>query len=176
MGNGLHEISKVTSRFPKDSRRYRSIARRLSAEIFRGSRAGRARWKHAQGDWIQLIGPSYDRTIYAFEVKTTAEQDEDFIRDFNSRRNQTDFHILFHNCADFARQVINFYYPKAIHRSLAFAWLEDGHFNPRSFTNSEDPATEPAVIAQQLETNHVIPESGRHGEPLKSAIEWKSDN
>ena len=171
-----------------------------------------------KGDWTQLVGASYDRTIFAFELKTTAEQDEEFIRSFNSLRNKTDFHILFHNCADFARQAVNLYFPKSIHRSLvadvgimtprqaakclvqyekkhpelalasvmipqvpgtvprstpvrgvlesvlkskryivplaplavlypyfggslAFAWMEDGHFNPRAMAAAEDPAT-----------------------------------
>ena len=71
-----------------------------------------------QGDWTQLVGAAYDRTIYSFEIQTTEEQDAEFIRLFNCRPNQNHFNLLFHNCADFARQAINFYYPKAIHRSF----------------------------------------------------------
>ena len=71
-----------------------------------------------QVDWTQLIGAAYDRTIYTFEIETTEDQDAELIREFNSRQNQNHFNLLFHNCADFARQVINFYYPKAIHRSF----------------------------------------------------------
>ena len=199
-----------------------------------------------KGDWIQLVGASYDRTIFSFELKTTPEQDARFIQDFNARRNTTDFHLLFHNCADFARGAIDFYYPKAVHRSmvadlgimtpkqaarsllqyskkhpelqlttvvvpqvpglphsaavrgvvesvltskkyivplaplavlypyfggsLAFAWVGDGHFNPRHLAAAEDPVTEPVIIAQELE-------SGRSAQPpdvmrtsLKSVI------
>jgi len=36
----------------------------------------------------------------------------------NSRANKTTFRLLSHNCADFAREAINFYFPKAVHRSL----------------------------------------------------------
>jgi hypothetical protein len=71
-----------------------------------------------EGDWIQLIGSAYDRTIYTFGFPTTAAQDAKFIATLNSRANRNQFNLLFHNCADFARQTINFYYPKAIHRSL----------------------------------------------------------
>ncbi len=71
-----------------------------------------------EGDWIQLVGASYDRTIYTYEIVTSEEQDDKFIRLFNSRANKTDFSLLSHNCADFARETINFYYPKAVHRSL----------------------------------------------------------
>jgi hypothetical protein len=70
------------------------------------------------GDWIQLVGASYDRTIYTYEIHTSEDQDDKFIQVFNSRANKVDFSLLSHNCADFAREVINFYYPKAVHRSL----------------------------------------------------------
>lgn len=71
-----------------------------------------------EGDWIQLIGAAYDRTIYAFGIQTTAKQDGQFIRRFNSRPNKSRFNLLFHNCADFVRQAVDFYYPHAVHRSF----------------------------------------------------------
>lgn len=71
------------------------------------------------GDWTQLVGAAYDRTIYAFGIETTEDQDARFIQIFNSRPNKNQFHLLFHNCADFARNAINFYYPNAIHRSFS---------------------------------------------------------
>jgi hypothetical protein len=70
------------------------------------------------GDWTQLIGAAYDRTIYTFALNTTADQDDRFIRALNSRANEQRFNLLFHNCADFARQVVDFYYPKAVRRSF----------------------------------------------------------
>ncbi len=71
------------------------------------------------GDWTQLVGSAYDRTIYAFGIETTAEQDDEFIERYNSHRNDARFNIIFHNCADFARQAIDFYYPHAVHRGFA---------------------------------------------------------
>src|ERR1039458_7472874 len=38
------------------------------------------------GDWTQLVGSAYDRTIHGFQVVSTAEQDERFIAIFNDRR------------------------------------------------------------------------------------------
>ena len=199
------------------------------------------------GDWIQLIGASYDRTIFSFELKSTPAQDVRFIEAFNTRRNKTGFHLLFHNCADFARGAIDFYYPKAIHRSLiadlgimtpkqaarsllqyskkysdlqltsvvipqvpglqpsaavrgvveslltskkyivplaplavlypylggslAFAWVGDGHFNPRHLPAAEDPATEPAVIAQELESGSAARPPNATRTSLKSVVD-----
>src|SRR5580704_1104787 len=49
-----------------------------------------------KGDWTQLVGSAYDRTIYAFGVETTEEQDEQFIQVFNSGPNEAHFNLLFH--------------------------------------------------------------------------------
>ncbi len=197
-----------------------------------------------KGDWIQLIGAAYDRTIYAFGIATSEAQDDKFIRIFNSRRNVSHFNLLFHNCADFVRQGVDLYYPHAIHRSwiadvgimtpkqaakslfsyskrhqdlqfssfvipqvpgtiprstavrgvleslvkskryavplvslavlhpffggsLAFAWLDSSHFNPRRMEERENSSSQPAAIAAELESN----ESGIH-EPVKTRSEF----
>jgi hypothetical protein len=71
-----------------------------------------------RGDWTQLVGEAYDRTIYTYGMETTAEQDDELIREFNAKSNHARFDLLFRNCADFSRQVIDFYYPRAVHRNL----------------------------------------------------------
>lgn len=71
-----------------------------------------------RGEWIQLVGSSYDRTIHGFQVTSTSEQDERFIAIFNDRHNVGHFNLLFHNCADFSRQVIDIYLPHVVHRSF----------------------------------------------------------
>lgn len=70
------------------------------------------------GNWYELVGSSYDRTIYGFEIETTAEQDEALIRKLNGAPNESHFHLSYRNCADFAKDIINFYYPKSLHRSV----------------------------------------------------------
>jgi hypothetical protein len=70
------------------------------------------------GNWYQLVGSSYDRAIYGFEIETTREQDDALIRKLNSSPNKSQFHLISNNCADFAKGVLNFYYPKSLHRSL----------------------------------------------------------
>jgi hypothetical protein len=186
-----------------------------------------------EGDWTQLVGAAYDRTIYAFGIQTTVEQDDELIQRFNSRSNKRHFNILFHNCADFVRQAVDFYYPHAVHRSLiadagimtpkqaaktlvsygkrhpelqfssfvipqvpgtiprstavrgvleslvkskryalplvsvavlhpafggslAFAWLDGSRFNPRRIAEPENSSSEPAGIADELQSNRVV--------------------
>src|SRR5579863_9448303 len=70
------------------------------------------------GNWYELVGSSYDRTIYGFEIETTAEQDEALIRKLNSSPNESHFHLVSRNCADFAKDILNFYFPKALRRSV----------------------------------------------------------
>lgn len=190
------------------------------------------------GDWIQLVGAAYDRTIYAFGIETTEEQDDEFIQKFNSGLNQRHFNILFHNCADFVRQGVDFYYPHAIHRSLiadmgimtpkqaaaslvgyskhhrdlqfssfvipqvagtvprstavrgvmesfvkskkyavplvsvavlhpyfggslAFAWLDGSHFNPRRIAEGANSRTQPAAIAAELQSNGLASDTAQ---------------
>lgn len=70
------------------------------------------------GDWTQLVGEAYDRTIYTFGVETSEDQDDELIAALNGRPNRNRFNLLFDNCADFARQAIDFYFPRVVHRNF----------------------------------------------------------
>ncbi len=70
------------------------------------------------GNWVQLLGAAFDRTLYSYEIETSEAQDDELIRILNSRPNQSHFHLLSRNCADFAREILDFYHPKAVHRSI----------------------------------------------------------
>jgi hypothetical protein len=70
------------------------------------------------GNWYELVGTAYDRTSYAFEIETTSKQDRAFIEAYNTSANRSHFHLTYRNCADFAKDVINFYYPKSMRRSV----------------------------------------------------------
>src|SRR5580700_7099194 len=95
------------------------------------------------GNWYELVGSAYDRASYAFEIETTAAQDEAFIKAYNEDPNRSHFRLVSRNCADFAKDVINFYYPKSLHRSLI----------------ADVGMTTPKQIAKML-----IKFSGRHSE------------
>ena len=69
-----------------------------------------------RGGWTQLVGSSYERKIYAFRFDTTEEQDDAIILRLNSRANRSKFNLLYGNCADFARDVLNVYFPHTFHR------------------------------------------------------------
>ncbi|HZP06714.1 MAG TPA: hypothetical protein VFB43_17580 [Terracidiphilus sp.] len=70
------------------------------------------------GGWTQLIGVAYERRIYAFRFETTASQDYALMDRLNAGDNRSNFDLLFSNCADFAREILNSYFPKTFKRSI----------------------------------------------------------
>jgi hypothetical protein len=86
-----------------------------------------------KGEWTQLAGSSYDRTIYGFQFETAREEDERFVAHYNDRRNVSHFNLFFHNCADFSRVALNSYFPHAVGRS----WISDfGLTTPKQVARS----------------------------------------
>jgi len=71
-----------------------------------------------KGEWTELVGESYIRTMHGFEVDSTPDQDQRFMAIYNDRKNVGHFNLLFHNCADFSRVVLDIYMPHAIHRNF----------------------------------------------------------
>ncbi|HME58104.1 MAG TPA: hypothetical protein VKF63_07195 [Terracidiphilus sp.] len=71
-----------------------------------------------RGGWTELVGVSYERRIYAFRFETTEKQDDEFIALMNDGPNHSHFHLLFNNCSDFARILLNFYFPGTFGRSV----------------------------------------------------------
>ncbi|HEY1766665.1 MAG TPA: hypothetical protein VGG26_03385 [Terracidiphilus sp.] len=70
------------------------------------------------GGWTQLIGVAYERRIYAFRFETTAAQDYALMDRLNAGANRSRFDLLFLNCADFARGILNSYFPRTFRRSI----------------------------------------------------------
>ena len=71
-----------------------------------------------KGNWYEMVGSAYDRTIYGFEIETSPEQDALLIQKLNSGPNRERYNFVKRNCADFVREVVDFYYPHALHRSV----------------------------------------------------------
>jgi hypothetical protein len=69
-----------------------------------------------EANWRDAIAAAFVREIYMFEVRTSVEQDEQFIREFNARANVNHYSGFTRNCADFAKLVVNTYFPHSAHR------------------------------------------------------------
>ena len=85
------------------------------------------------GNWYQLLGSAFDRTIYGFRVNTTVEQDARLIASFNDHRNVKRYNGVFRNCADFARVTLNRFYPHAVRRNYI---ADFGLTSPKSVARS----------------------------------------
>ena len=84
-----------------------------------------------RGGWTQLVGVAYERRIYAFRFATTTERDDDVIARLNSHKNHSDFNLVYNNCADFARSVLNVYLPRTFRRNL---FPDAGMTTPKQIT------------------------------------------
>lgn len=83
------------------------------------------------GGWTELIGVAYERRMYAFRFNTTPEQDDAFIARMNDRANKSHFQLLFNNCSDFSRTVLNEYFPRTFRRSI---FPDAGMTTPKQIT------------------------------------------
>lgn len=64
-------------------------------------------------EWREMVGATLERSMYIFVLRTTVEQDQAFIDQFNAAPNENHFNGVTRNCADFSRRVINAYFPHA---------------------------------------------------------------
>jgi hypothetical protein len=71
-----------------------------------------------KGNWSPMIGSVLNRDVYSLNVKTTPREDARLVAQFNELPNKGDFRTLYNNCADFARIVLNRYFPGATHRDV----------------------------------------------------------
>ena len=132
-----------------------------------------------RGNWYQLVGSSYNRTIYGFRINTSSDQDARIIGLFNDRPNLTHYSGAFRNCADFDRVTINRLYPHAIRRnfigdlgittpqSVARAITRYAHKHPETglgiFRIAQVPGDLPRSVGVQGVTESLL---RRYGLPL----------
>ncbi len=82
----------------------------LGANVFEGD--------FVRGGWTQLVGVAYERRIFAFRFATTPQQDDALIARFNNSPNRSKFNLTYSNCADFARLILNEYFPRTFKRTI----------------------------------------------------------
>lgn len=64
-----------------------------------------------RGDLRYLFASTFIRNAYIFQVKTTLQQDVAFMNRLNAKPNVNHYNGVTNNCADFAAEVLNFYFP-----------------------------------------------------------------
>ncbi len=66
-----------------------------------------------KAEWREMVGAALSRNIYIFIADTSVQQDLDLIAKMNALPNENHFNGVTRNCADFARDLINTYFPHA---------------------------------------------------------------
>jgi hypothetical protein len=76
-------------------------------------------------EWWETAGNAYNRRFWGYEIVTTAEQDEAFVRTMNADPNRHSYRLSNENCADFAAHIVNLYFPGSVHRDhrADFGWM-----------------------------------------------------
>ena len=65
-------------------------------------------------EWWESAGVVFNRRVWGYRVETTPEQDEGFVAEINGRRNHHLYHLRRTNCANFAAEMVNLYFPGVV--------------------------------------------------------------
>jgi hypothetical protein len=117
------------------------------------------------GNWVQLVGASYNRKIYGIEIESSEAQDDHLIAELNQRRNHSHFNLVLNNCADFSKKILDhYYYPHSVRRSFI---ADAGITTPKQLASSlvKYSKHHPHVV----ETAYYIPQVPG-GEPRSHAL------
>lgn len=106
-----------------------AFRRNYLSSVVRGNESGAM----PKGDWRTMLTAAFNRDVYSFNIQTTMKEDEQFLREFTSLPNEGNFNSFTRNCADFARKLLNRYFPGAAKRD----WINDfGVTTPKAVARS----------------------------------------
>ena len=123
----------------------------------------------ATDEWWESAGAAYTRKVWGYQLATTREQDENFVRVMNQRSNVHAYRLNRDNCADFAAQMVNIYFPGSVKRDHVadFGWM-----TPKQVARSVETygRAHPELDFKVLEIPQV-PGSLRRSRPVRGAAE-----
>jgi hypothetical protein len=125
----VNDISEVPVRVDKPTVNRLRDRYREAHLLNLGANVPRGNFFH--GGWTELVGVAYERRMYAFRFNTTPEQDDAIIALMNDRKNKSHFQLLFNNCSDFSRKMLNTYFPRNFRRSV---FPDAGMTTPKQIT------------------------------------------
>lgn len=86
-----------------------------------------------KAEWREMVAATMSRSIYVFFVDTSLQQDLNLIAQFNALPNKDRFDGMTNNCADFARRILDTYFPNSAHRDV----IDDfGMTSPKAIARS----------------------------------------
>ncbi len=128
--------------------------------------------------WRETVASSFIRDVYMFTLKTTPEQDRALVEKFNHSANVDHFNGVTHNCADFARSIVNTYFPGAAKPDhINDFWITTPKAIAKSFAHygAKHPELEFHVVRfSQIPGEYPISKDNRKGtEELYRANRWR---
>jgi hypothetical protein len=112
---------------------------------------------------------AYNRRIWAYQVATTEAEDERLVEVMNASENRHLYHLRKTNCADFAAQLVNLYFPGAVHHDKI---ADFGLMTPKEVARSLSvyAAKRPELDLKVWEIPQV-PGSLRRSRPVRGGAE-----
>ena len=82
-------------------------------------------YESATDEWWESAGTAYTRRIWGYQLATTEEQDRRFMQIMNEHANVHAYRLKNNNCADFAADMMNIYFPGSVRRdhTADFGWM-----------------------------------------------------
>lgn len=121
-------------------------------------------------EWWETAGIAYNRRVWGYQIDTTVDQDMRFIAMMNAGPNRHLYHLRRTNCANFAADVVNFYFPGLVPRGDHIA--DFGLMTPKQVARCVAAYGErhPEAHLQVLEIPQ-IPGTLRRSRPVRGAAE-----
>jgi hypothetical protein len=128
--------------------------------------------------WRETVASTFIRDIYMFTLKTTTAQDQALVDKLNRSANVDHFNGVTNNCADFARSVVNTYFPSAAKPDhINDFWMTTPKAIAKSFAHYgvRHPELEFHVVRfSQIPGEYPISKDNRKGtEQLYRANRWR---
>ena len=109
----LYGVEDESARALYASKTARWMLQERYREKYLGDRCTGACASDPNALWRETVAANFIRDIYMFLVKTTPEQDRALVEKFKPSSNVGHYNGFTYNCADFARDIVNTYYPGA---------------------------------------------------------------
>ncbi len=124
----------------------------------------------ATDEWWETAGVAYNRRVWGYQVNTTRDQDLAFMKTMNADANHHLYHLRKTNCANFAADMVNLYFPGTVTRGDHVA--DFGLMTPKHVARSlyEYGKAHPELQLRAIEVPQV-PGSLRRSRPVRGAAE-----
>lgn len=123
----------------------------------------------ATWEWWESAGVAFNRRLWGYQVATTREQDERFVATMNARPNVHAYRVRVSNCANFAADVVNLYFPGTVGVDKV---ADFGLMTPKQVARSVEQLgrAHPELGLKVLEVPQ-LPGSLRRSRPVRGAAE-----